>query len=65
MITIITKQAQVLNSNRELHNSEIHEIRCLSADTKPTDVSNGSSLIEMDTGKVYLFDQENSEWTEV
>lgn len=39
---------------------------CLEADTpKPTDgVRNGDMLLEMDTGKIYLFDQENSEWLE-
>ena len=37
----------------------------LSTDTKPTTkVSNGSCFIEMDTGKAYFFDAENSEWLE-
>lgn len=35
---------------------------CLSSDIKPTDVANGSTLIEMDTGDVYQFDEENSSW---
>ena len=31
---------------------------CLSTDTKPTaGILNGSSLIEMDTGKVYFYDE--------
>lgn len=37
---------------------------CLSSDTKPTDVANGSTLIEMDTQKVYMFDEANSQWHE-
>lgn len=38
---------------------------CLSTDEKPVgNVENGSQLIEMDTGKVYLYDAENSEWKE-
>ena len=37
---------------------------CLSGDTKPTDVFNGSILFEMDTSKVYMFDQANNEWKE-
>lgn len=37
---------------------------CLSGDTKPTDVDNGSVMLEMDTGKVYFFDEENSQWRE-
>ena len=36
---------------------------CLSTDTKPTDgISNGSSLLEMDTGDVYLFNQDAKQW---
>lgn len=34
-----------------------------SSDTKPTnDVTNGSSFVEMDTGDVYLFDEEAGQW---
>lgn len=36
----------------------------LSTDEKPTDVLNGSRYIEMDTGKVYLYDAEGAEWLE-
>lgn len=39
---------------------------CLSTDTKPTGwVGNGDVLIEMDTGKVFLYDAEGAEWLEV
>lgn len=39
---------------------------CLSTDDpKPTaGVQNGDMLLEMDTGKIYLFDEENSQWLE-
>lgn len=38
----------------------------LKDDTKPTaGVRNGSSFIEMNTGKVYIFDAENGEWDEI
>jgi hypothetical protein len=41
---------------------------CLSTDTKPTDgLATGSRLTEVDTGKVYLFDEEadsGSKWIE-
>lgn len=38
---------------------------CLSTDEKPVDnIGNGSVLLEMDTSKVYLFDEENSIWKE-
>lgn len=36
-----------------------------STDTKPTKgVRNGSQFVEIDTGKVYLFDEENKQWIE-
>ena len=38
---------------------------CLSTDEKPTQgVLNGSCLIEMDTGKVFFFDEEGAAWRE-
>lgn len=49
----------------------ILELRGLSTDTKPTDevnntkIDNGSIFIEIDTGKVYMFDLENTEWKEI
>lgn len=36
----------------------------LSTDTKPTNVGNGSTFKEMDTGDIYMFDEENSLWLE-
>lgn len=46
------------------------ELRGLSTDSKPTEiknrkVENGSVFIEIDTGKLYLFDYESQEWKEV
>lgn len=46
------------------------ELRGLSEDTKPTEyngkkIANGSAFIEIDTGKVYLYDIESEEWNEV
>lgn len=36
---------------------------CLSTDTKPTDdIANGSQLIEIDTGDVYLFNEAAETW---
>lgn len=39
---------------------------CLSTDTKPTGdhIQNGSKLIEMDTGKVFLYDAQGKVWRE-
>lgn len=37
----------------------------LSTDTKPTTgIANGSTFIEMDTSKLYFFDEANSTWEE-
>lgn len=39
--------------------------KCLSTDTKPTiGWANGSTLIEMDTSKVFMLDESNSQWRE-
>lgn len=39
---------------------------CLSTDTKPTaGVANGSTCIEMDTGKTFMFNEDGSEWIEL
>ena len=44
----------------------IIEGACLNADAKPTqNIANGSMCIEMDTGKVYVFDEANSTWREI
>ena len=46
------------------------ELYGLSEDSKPTGtfkgvkIENGSSFLEMDTSKVYLYDAENEEWKE-
>lgn len=42
-----------------------HDLRGLSSDTKPTDVPNGSTFIEMDTGNVFMFDEQNSQWRQM
>ena len=38
----------------------------LSTDTKPTGITggNGSAFIEMDDGKLYLYDEDNDQWRE-
>lgn len=43
------------------------EVRCLSTDTKPTQIEeniiqNGSQLIEIDTGNVFIYDLTSEEW---
>lgn len=42
------------------------DVRCASTDAKPTTgVPNGSTCIEIDTGKGYLYDAEGGEWHEI
>ena len=42
------------------------EAACLAADSKPTDgIANGSLVIEMDTGKIYAFNEAGSAWVEL
>lgn len=46
------------------------ELRGLSTDEKPTTIENkkidnGSIFIEIDTGKVYMYDLESHEWSEI
>jgi hypothetical protein len=36
----------------------------LSTDTKPTDAKNADAFLEMNTGKVFLFDEDNATWIE-
>lgn len=37
----------------------------LSTDDKPVGATNGSFLIEMDTKKIYVYDEENEQWREI
>ena len=42
------------------------EAACLSTDSKPTDgIANGSIVIEMNTGKIYMFNEAGSAWVEL
>lgn len=44
----------------------IVEAVCLSSDTKPTaGIANGSLCLEMDTNKVYYFNEEENAWAEL
>ena len=64
MITT-TYQANAYVKDGEV-SRKVFEGFCLSTDTKPTDgVWNGSILIEMDTKKVCVFDEDNTTWREL
>lgn len=43
-------------------NAPYIEGECLSSDSKPTKVANGSKLLEMDTSTLYVFDSQNQTW---
>lgn len=48
------------------NNKTLVEACCLSTDTKPTTgVANGSLCLEMDTGKIYAFNEAGAAWVEV
>ena len=47
-------------------NKVLIDAACLKTDTKPTTgIANGSKCIEMDTGKTFMFNEEDSEWEEL
>ena len=47
-------------------NEKTYEFRGLSIDEKPIErVGNGSVFIELDTGKVFIFDEQNKTWREL
>ena len=42
------------------------EAACLSTDSKPTDgIANGSICLEMNTGKVYAYNEAGEAWVEL
>lgn len=42
------------------------ELACLSTDAKPTTgIANGSICIEMNTGKIFMFNEASSAWVEL
>lgn len=60
----------MITSHGTFSTAEPMELYGLSGDSKPTvkfkgtKIENGSSFLEMDTSKVYLYDAENDEWKE-
>ena len=61
-----TKRTRELEGEKKT----LMELRGLSTDEKPTEISNtsidnGSVFIEIDTGKLYMFDLDSEEWKEI
>ena len=62
MITIYKEE----NVTYKPEEQKVVEFRGLSTDTKPTEkVANGSVYVEINTGKIYLYDAENEQWNEI
>lgn len=63
MIRIFNKQLVAVENGAA---KNVATVYCNSSDTKPTsDLVNGSRLVEVDTGKNYLFNEATSSWVEV
>lgn len=67
MVTIYESKNREVKGEVEAINVEL---RGLSTDTKPTEVNerevgNGSTFIEIDTGKIFFYDAENEQWKEI
>jgi hypothetical protein len=43
-------------------NNTMVNYRGLSTDTKPVSAANGSTFLEMDTGTIYFYDEDSSDW---
>ena len=56
----------VTNRERITGTKDLIEAVCLSTDTKPTTgIANGSVVIEMNTGKVFMYNEDSSTWVEL
>ena len=65
MVTITDKKYSEKDSELEanaMENIKCREGVCLSTDAKPTDWENGSTLLEMDNGNVFVYDADNKVW---
>lgn len=55
--------ARILSVDIDTQKSYI-EGEILSTDTKPLVYANGSKLLEIDTSKLFIFDEKNNTWRE-
>lgn len=63
MIRVLESKPLSREANGTIH---YREFAGLSTDGKPTSgIATGSVFVEVDTGKVYLFSEADSSWTEV
>ena len=55
----------VVKSSQYTNNTVLINGACLAADTKPTTgIANGSMCLEIDTGKLYAYNEDDGEWVE-
>ena len=66
MVRLLTENAlPAVMSHPDLQGKRYIEAVGLSTDTKPTDdILTGSTFMEIDTCKVYFYDEANTEWIE-
>lgn len=43
----------------------VKDYSCLSTDSKPVKAANGSILVEVDTGDIYIFDETSKTWNKM
>lgn len=66
MITTEVQKTVVFENAGTTGRKEYIEGVCLSTDSKPTDnIGNGSILLEMDTAKLFIFDETGTIWREM
>ena len=65
MVTTIKRTYMTVTNDGRSSEKTLFDVRCLSTDLKPPNATNGSTLIEMDTGKKYMFDGESVDWVEI
>lgn len=64
MITILKTYSSYYYNENHLEHCTSYEMYGRSTDEKPTNVGNASTFYEMDTKKVFLFDEEKKTWIE-
>ena len=65
MLSVYKRNVKIMNGTVE-RDGVLYDVRCLSTDDKPVgDITNGSTCIEIDTGKKYLFNGTSGAWVEI
>lgn len=63
---IRANKEQLVEVTAEGKSVNMAELFGTSTDTKPTEgYCNGTTFLEVDTGKIYLFNEDTSSWVEV